>query len=639
MDAVAQMFWPGLLLRLDGDGRIVKAAVDWERLVGPVDELVGKTLLELAHVDDRAALAAALAEPRAACSVRVLDREGAWRHMRVELAAAPDGGIACVAHDVTTHVRAEETLRTTEQRLRYLLAHAPVVLFAVDADGRVTLFEGGVEELRPAQGALVGQPVARLWPSDHPVRKAVERALGGEEVNDVVAVPERGLALETRYTPLRDALGQVTGALGVAVDISDERRAQEQLVRTQAKLVQADRMATVGVLAAGVAHEINNPLTYVRLHLGRLISLERAQALSPERSHRLEMLGECLDGVHRVEKIVGELQRMARAGEPGVTPVDVCGVLESAILVAAHTLRHRAEVVRHFEPVPPVLADEGRLGQVFLNLLINAAQAIPEGAGHLNQITVTTRVIDGRVVIEVADTGTGIPPEQLARIFDPFFTTKPPDVGTGLGLPIARDIVQHLGGEISVESTLGRGSTFRVALPATERPVIGPPPPEPPLSGLPPPSGRVLVIDDDAAVAGALASALSPHHEVRLALGGSQAFAVLQEDPDFDVILCDAMMPDVSGIDVYEAVALVNPQLASRFVLMSGGAWDPRARMLIERLEGASLKKPCSADEVLAVVDERLRHRPRRGAPITPSGEARLAPATPHAPPPRPGRH
>jgi two-component system, NtrC family, sensor kinase len=228
----------------------------------------------------------------------------------------------------------------------------------------------------------------------------------------------------------------------------------------------------VGTLAAGVAHEINNPLAFVLSNLSFL--KEECQLLARdiprERLREMEdVLRETRQGAERVRHIVRDLRTLSRDEGEHLSEVDVCEVIESSLGLVRNELRHRARVVKDLEPVPKVRASEGRLGQVLLNLLINALHALPSGMPNQNEVRVRVRALSGQVVIEVRDTGCGISPEVRDRIFDPFFTTKPVGMGTGLGLSICHGIVTSLGGEISVESELGRGSTFRIALPVAQQ--------------------------------------------------------------------------------------------------------------------------------------------------------------------------
>jgi CheY-like chemotaxis protein len=242
--------------------------------------------------------------------------------------------------------------------------------------------------------------------------------------------------------------------------------------------------------------------------------------------------------------------------------------------------------------VPFVQANESRLGQAFLNLLLNAAQAIPEGASGDHEVAVTVcSEAGGWVVVEIRDTGVGIPAEHLSRIFEPFFTTKAVGEGTGLGLSVCHGIVTGLGGRIQVESEPGEGTVFRVLLPASGHPQQ--------LAAAAvrtareqASSRRVLVIDDDPEVREALARIIGPPHLVEQAESGQVARELLVGGADYDVIFCDLMMPDVTGMDLYEAVTARRPELLERMIFMSAGAFTPRAAEFFERVSARRIDKP-----------------------------------------------
>jgi PAS domain S-box-containing protein len=269
-----------------------------------------------------------------------------------------------------------------------------------------------------------------------------------------------GSAVPVEVTSIPIFFDDAPSTLVHARDLT-ERKALE------AQLVMADRLASVGRLAATVGHEINNPLAFVLANLE--MSLERLAAgvVDAERAADIaEMLREAREGADRVRTIVRDLKVFSRGESEERTSVDPRRVLDSCVSMARGEIRHRARLEKRYGVTPAVRANESRLGQVLLNLLVNAAHAIPEDALDDNLITVATGTDPlGRVVIEVSDTGTGMSDEVRRHIFEPFFTTKPGGVGTGLGLSICQSIVTALGGEITVESALGRGSTFRVSLP------------------------------------------------------------------------------------------------------------------------------------------------------------------------------
>jgi PAS domain S-box-containing protein len=250
-----------------------------------------------------------------------------------------------------------------------------------------------------------------------------------------------------------------------------------QQTRLEAQLVMADRLASVGRLAAAVGHEINNPLAYVMANLDlALEQLSSCEGLPPDRvGDVVDMLREAREGADRVRHIVRDLKVFLRGETEERVRVDPRRVLDSCVNMARGEIRPRARLSTHYEDTPRVMANEARLGQVLLNLLVNAAHAIPEGDAESNEIEVSTRLDQrGYVVIAVRDSGAGIPDDVKKHLFEPFFTTKGGGRGTGLGLSICQSIVAAMGGEITFDSEVGRGSTFRVSLPAA------PPAPDPP---------------------------------------------------------------------------------------------------------------------------------------------------------------
>ncbi len=236
-----------------------------------------------------------------------------------------------------------------------------------------------------------------------------------------------------------------------------------------ARVAQTERLAALGTLAAGLAHEINNPLTYVLLELAHAMKLLETIANDDNRAvidQVKSLTRTALDGAERISGVTRAIRSFSRPDDRGLVPLDVRLPLEAAIRLVAHDVRLRAKLTTHFETIPSVLANEGGLGQVFLNLLTNAVQAIAEGNPDDNEIRVIAGIDSaGGLSIEIADTGAGIPAHLQQRIFEPFFSTKPVGQGTGLGLSISHSIIRSFGGTLTVTSEQGRGSTFRIRLP------------------------------------------------------------------------------------------------------------------------------------------------------------------------------
>jgi PAS domain S-box-containing protein len=409
-----------------------------------------------------------------------------------------------------------------------------------------------------------------------------------------------------RWFEWRSVSDPVRGQVyAIARDLTTEREDREAREQLQRQLILADRMASVGTLAAGVAHEINNPLAYVIANLDMLAEGMRqltAGSFAAQMADCVEMAGDAREGAERIRKIVRGLKTFSRAEEERRSVIEVRPVLELSIDMAFNEIRHRARLVKDYGEIPRVEADDARLGQVFINLLVNAAQALPDGGAEANEIRVVTSTDAlGRAVIEVRDTGPGIPEGVLGRVFEPFFTTKPVGVGTGLGLFVCHNIIGSLGGEITAANLPGRGAVLRVTLPAAvERAVLAAGPTTPPEA----PSerrARVLVVDDERAV-GVILGRVLRSHDLTFVTTAREALDLLLSDEAFDVILSDLMMPAMSGMDLYEELARLRPQAAERMVFISGGAFTPAAVAFLERVPNERLEKPFSAAVVRALV-------------------------------------
>jgi PAS domain S-box-containing protein len=433
-------------------------------------------------------------------------------------------------------------------------------------------------------------------------------AMRGDIVDGVemlaVSIDGERRHLSASARPLEDASGTTGGAIATFRDITHERATQEQLMLS-------DRMASVGMLAAGVAHEINNPLAAVVANLDMTIaSLAEAKHLEgADLGEVREMLADARSAADRVRQIVRDLKIFSRHEEAATAPVDLQRTLESSVRMAWNEIRHRAAVEKHYAEIPRVRGSESRLGQVFLNLLVNAAQAIPEGNVRGNVIRVRTAMNAlGQVVAEVSDTGTGMSPETLRSLFTPFFTTKPRGEGTGLGLAIVYRIVRDLGGDITVDSEVGRGTTVRVTLPpaddaqtTTELPVAAGP-------GVP--RLNVIVIDDESMIVHAIKRMLGRSHDVRATTRAAEALEWVRRGDACDVIICDLMMPDMTGMDLHRE--LVPLGRADAILFMTGGAFTSGAREFLDEVANQRLEKPFDQAQLEAVLGAMFSHRDRK---------------------------
>ncbi len=581
---------PAPLFMLGGDGRLLRGSRSFERMMGqPAEALAGRSAEEaLPGEDGRTAAAEDAAVLATGTPVRVDRRIAGRTHDIVKFRIEREGHgplIGGVAVDVTEQRQAARSLRLAQVALERTFT---AVLF-VEPSGRVTWANEAAGRLwaRPP-GELVGRPIWELdavfdeagWPE-------AWRRLRGEGAQ----------RLEGRVgLPGAPRLEAEVGLAFVAVDGEEyvAYAARDLTERRQAEAAQ--RLASVGTLAAGMAHEVNNPLTFVAANLA--FALDRLGPLrgDPRAEEAARALEDAEEGTRRVARVVRDLKAVSRLDPEERRPIDVRTEVETALKLAQHELRHRASVVEALGDVPRVEAAEFQLGQVVLNLLVNAAHAVGDADPDGQVVRVTTRTgPDGWAVVEVADSGGGIPDEVLPRIFEPFFTTKPLGEGTGLGLSVCHGIVTGLGGRVEVESAPGRGATFRVLLP----PATGAAPPRAE-APRPRPEGaraRVLVVDDEQLIGSTIRRLLSAHEVVALT-DPREAMARLTGPEHFDLVLCDLMMPGLSGMELYDAVAAARPEVARRMVFMSGGAVTERARAFLDRVENPQLAKPFAPQEL-----------------------------------------
>jgi signal transduction histidine kinase/ActR/RegA family two-component response regulator len=399
----------------------------------------------------------------------------------------------------------------------------------------------------------------------------------------------------------------------------------------RAQLLVSDRMASLGTLAAGIAHEINNPLSYV---LGNLEVIAEGIARPDQADSLATALCDATDGARRVRKIVQGLRSFSRSEEEKRVPLELPEVLRAAIRLTANEVRHRAQLVCEVGATPTVMADDGRLTQVFINLIVNAAHAIPEGRSDENRITVRTRTDEvGRAVIEVIDTGRGMTPDVQARVFDPFYTTKKVGEGTGLGLSICHSIITGLGGQISIEGAVGRGATARVVLPAAVISATAMDAPTEPMIPMIAQRLRVMVVDDEPRVAEMLERVLRRDHDVVAVSCGKDALERVRAGAWFDAIVTDVMMPNMTGLELLEELALLAPEQARRLIFLSGGVFTPETRARLDEMGSLQLEKPTNSQElrraVMTVATRAGGHGERAVGPtVPPFATTRLLPAS-----------
>lgn len=383
----------------------------------------------------------------------------------------------------------------------------------------------------------------------------------------------------------------------------DRADARARAVEVSRRLELAERRATLGAIASYVGHEVNNHVAVMAA--GLEVAIAKLEAIRPRIADDDtvpfdEVIRDMRDGVAAAERcghIVGQLKELAGPRDEQTSPeTDVGAVVHRCIRTMAAMLRHHAAVSLELSPCRRAAIERNKLGQVLVNLLRNAAEALegrPDGA-----ITISTREQAGNVVLAVSDNGPGIPPERRATVFQPFFTSKAD--GTGVGLAICSEIVAAAGGTIRVESSPHQGATFVVTLPIADAAADAMPSSIPGPNVLP--RRRILFVDDDEDLRRSVVSLLRREHEVVEAGSGAEALDVLARGAPIDVIICDLMMRGIDGVSVYETVRTRYPALRRRFAFLTGGAFTESAGRLAASGEVMVLRKPCTLRNLSAAI-------------------------------------
>lgn len=506
------------------------------------------------------------------------------------------------------HESTADTSITDEAKAQLvsIIRAADDAIYIIGRYGTIETWNPGAERMYGYTAAeVIGQSVELLLPPDNQDYATIrDLLLRGEPVRRYETVRRRkdGELFDVSLTITRLGDGENGGGYAaIARDITESKAAQQRLALT-------DRLASIGILAASIGHDVNNPLAVIIANL-RMACDDLADTSSAYSASELrEMLRDALDAAHRIRDIVSDLGAFTRQNRAEKVPLVLSDVCDAAIRLSGNAIRHRARITKRYGQTPVVEANEARLVQVFANLLVNAYQAIEDGDGD-HEIVVSTRTdAQGRAVGEVLDDGPGMPPEILRRVFDPFFTTKGVGRGNGLGLTVSHHTVVSLGGTIEVESQPGRGALFRVVLPPAEgtapKPRAFPVPARP--HAIPARRGRVLVVDDDATVARAVHRMLEVQHDVTSVVGGRAALELFDAGHSYDLILCDLMMPDVNGMDVYAYLQARTPHPSASLVFITGGAFTMTAERFLAGCGCIVLNKPVMPEELCDFVQEFL---------------------------------
>lgn len=479
-----------------------------------------------------------------------------------------------------------------DPRSRRTVAGAPWTVLGYAPDEISPSMDAWVELVHPEDRPGLSEGMRRQHHGGAPIHRIEYRMRAKDGSWRAVLVSTRAMARDPDGVPFRTA--------GTITDVTDARALRERVLA-------ADRLVSLGALAAGIAHAVNNPLSSVASTLKLMQEELDKCALDPARiadkvPDLRQALTDAVAGADRVRDVVRGLQLFSAPRTGGARePVDLRAELDAALDLTRNTITQRARLTVDLAAgLPRVTAVPGELGQAFVNLLMNAAEAVPEGAVAEHEVRVIARVAGSRIVVEVQDRGAGVHAQEVPLAAEPFYQQS--RVAPGLGLALCHGVVTGAGGTLEVQSDPPRGSTFRVILPVAA-------PVQAPVRSsvtVTPPRGRVLIIDDDPLVGRSMARLLQAAHEVTVISSPADALARLQRGERWDAILCDLMMPELSGMDVEERLQKSAPDVLPRIVYLTGGAFTDRARKFLA--EGRPfLEKPVEAPALRARVAELVK--------------------------------
>ena len=609
---------PNAMLMVDQVGTIVLVNAQVETVFGyPRADLLGQPIERLVparyrgqHPQNRTAFFAA---PRARPMGAGRDLYGLHKdghEIPVEIGLTPltleqASYVLASVVDLTVRLQAEEA----RAQLAAIVESSDDAIISKSLDGRIISWNAGAERLYGYPRAeVIGQSIAILVPPDRPheLPALLARLQQGERIEHYETTRLRKdrtrLDVSLTLSPIIDAAGQIVGASAIARDITARRQAEAQVQRQREALFQHEKLATMGQLLAGVAHELNNPLSIV---LGQAALLQ----LAMRDTRQAEQAATILQAAERCARIVGNFLAFARQRLPERRPVYVNQVVREVVELLAYPLRlDNVDVCVALAPdLPVVWGDTHQVYQVVVNLVTNAHQAMCEVAGP-RRLTLATGVdAEGHHIwLEVRDTGSGVAAALQPRIFEPFVTTKPLGIGTGLGLSLCQDIVREHGGTIRLGQADPQGAIFRVTLPL-EAPAGAaleaiPPAEVPTIRGK-----RVLVVDDEPGIASVVAEVLAlDGHTAETVMDGGAALAKVRAQ-SYDLILSDIRMPGIDGPSFYRALAQQAPSLLPRLIFLTGDTLDPSIQTFLEHTRVPCVRKPFTLGEIRLMVQRTLQ--------------------------------
>ena len=587
------------------------------------DQIIGKPVLDVIHPDYREVVAERMRKSMETGTIAPAIEEEFLRldgtPVAVEVRAAPlvyqgKPAMQAVVRNISDRKKAEEALRASEEQYRLLAENVRDVIWSTDMDLRFTYVSPSAKYIvdRTAEEVMSMSFEQLLKPSSQKVAlgvfteelaraKAAPPEPGRSRTVEVEIIRRDGSTLwsELKMSFIRNPDGRPVGILGVMRDITERKKAEEERKEMEQKAQLASRLASVGELAAGIAHEINNPLTGV-IGYAELLMHEDV----PE--HIKNDLKIIYEGAKRVADVVKGLLTFARQTRPERTVVDVNQVIEIVLRLRAYELEtgNITATARLAPDIPATVADAGQLQQVFLNLIINAEMEMRSAHGK-GKLIIKTESVGNTIRISFKDNGPGIAEENLERIFDPFFTTKEVGEGAGLGLSICHGIVAKHGGRIWAESQSGNGATFVVELPVVTE-AKRPRQAKTARKAEKTAKGKILVVDDEQVVRQLLIQVLTEEgHEVETTDNGKDALKRIKSN-NYNLILLDLKLPEMSGNELYERIKEIEPSLAKRVVFITGDVMGVDTEAILARTGVPCITKPFDIKELGAEVNRLL---------------------------------
>ena len=517
----------------------------------------------------------------------------------VEVSAAVSSSMsncwAAVISDTRSSHEIEEAVRRSEERFESLVESLVESVWIVRRGQVMYANSAALALLQINKNDLQKHPFLSLVHKEDRslVEQSFHRVLQGEPLPPFECRLEKGSgqALLVELSSIGIDYEGGGAILSFGRDVTERKR-------SEANLLQSDRLASLGMLAGGMAHSLNNPLTYVLLNLDHLV--KKLPLMAGEATHMadaLARLAEAREGAERMASIVKRMRNLARTDDTEIRAVDLSSVLESVVEIVGNEMHHRGRLITAIEPVPPVVANESRIEQVCLGLVLFAARVLPEDSAKTNKVRLSLYSEERQnVIIEIICDGVELDATQLRSLFEPFASSDEARTA-GFGLSVCSSIIDQLGGTIRAESVVGPGLSLTITFPCT-RPssTTEPPPPSSQQSSNPPStatgSARILVIDDDPGVGRALRLMMEEEHDVTCYTSPREALRRLLQDQSFDLVFCDLMMPELTGMDIYQVLRFNRPGYEARLVFMTGGAFTASAKRFLAQVPNPRIEKP-----------------------------------------------